>query len=139
MATDAVDKGQAAGFVLDLLASSPRHRRWAAELARRRHNAADLGLLCGMTTDRDPLTRGAAAMALAWLVARSIGGTMTVRALERCLEDPGTQVPASIAAALADSQQNSADGHRLLTRLQDHPSATVRRLSAKANRSRRQR
>jgi HEAT repeat protein len=126
VATDAVDHEQATDLLLDLLAGGPGHRRWAAELARRRHNGEDLGLLLGMTTDQDPSARSAAAMALAWLVGRSLGGTTAVRALERCLEDPGTQVPASIAATLVDSQPRPADGDRLLARLRDHPSAVVR-------------
>lgn len=135
LATDAVAAEEADKLLLDLVAGGRDYRRWAAEAARLRHKPEDVGLLLDMVVDRDPFVRGAAAMALAWLVGESLGGDLVEHAVARCIKDPGTQVPASLAYTLADLDSRSGAGDRLLDRLADHPSATVRRGAARARRA----
>lgn len=134
LAIDAVAADQAAELLFDLVAGGRNHRRWAAEAARLRHKPEDVGLLLDMAADRDPFVRGAAAMALAWLLGESLGGDVVERAVARCIGDPGTQAPASVAATLAYLDSRSDKGNRILDRLADHPSATVRHDATPARR-----
>ncbi len=127
LATGAVPADEATELLFDLVAGERNDRRWAAEVARLRHKPEDVGLLLGMAVDRDPFVRGAAAMALAWLLGESLGGDAVEPAVARCVGDPGTQVPASVAHTLAYLDPRSNEGDRVLHRLADHPSATVRR------------
>jgi len=72
-----------------------------------------------MAADRDPFVRGAAAMALAWLLGESLGGDIVERAVARCVGDSGTQVPASVAHTLAYLDPRSNGGDRVLHELAD--------------------
>jgi hypothetical protein len=118
--------------LLDLLGGDVGHRRWAALVARRLGRPEDTGLLVTLTQDLEPEVRAAAASGLAALVAAERGGGLAVNGLQRCLHDPGTRVPASIAATLADITARGAAAEEALAQLREHASARVRATAASA-------
>lgn len=129
-ALGALDPEQAAGRLLDLLAGDADHRQWGAWLAKSLGRAEDTGVLVSLTQDAEPAVRAAAAGALASLVTIGRGGPLATEALQRCLADPGTRVPASIARTLAAGPARSSAAEEALTHLHGHASARVRALAA---------
>ncbi len=129
-ALGALDPDQAAGRLLDLLAGDADHRKWAAWLARRLGRAEDTGVLVTLTQDVEPAVRAAAAGALASLVTIGRGGPLATEALQRCLRDPGTRVPAGVAGSLADAPARNSAAEEALIHLQGHASARVRAVAA---------
>ncbi len=52
--------------------------------------------------------------------------TLAIAALNRCVEDPGTGVPQSIAQTLADQPRHTTAARDILGHLASHRSAFVR-------------
>jgi hypothetical protein len=114
----------------DLVAGESGDRRWAAQVAGRAQRSEDIGVLITLAADADPGVRAAAASGLAALVADGRGGSSARRALERCIDDPGAQVPAHVAGTLAAVGGDVAV--ELLAGLREHPSAFVRAYTSDA-------
>jgi hypothetical protein len=132
-ALSSLDADEAAERLLDLLGGDSHHRRWAAHVATRLRRPEDVGLLATLTLDSAPEVRAAASEGLASLVAREQGGALAADALHRCAQDPGTWVPAHLAAALALAETRGSTADKILEDLQGHISAEVR---AQARRTR---
>lgn len=114
--------------VTALLAGGYADRRFAATLAGQSGSPEQAGLLAALAADDHPLVRAASCAALAKLANDTDAGRLVIDALHRCATDPGTQVPATLAAALQDIAAPLADALR--ERLLEHPSAAVRQRAA---------
>ncbi len=112
----------------DLVAGEPGDRQWAAQVAGQAGRPEDVGVLMTLAADADPNVRAAAAFGLAALVAAGRGGPPARGALERCIDDPGAQVPAHVAGTLSGVGGDVAK--ELLETLREHPSAFVRAYTA---------
>jgi hypothetical protein len=132
-ALGSLDADEAADRLLDLLVGDSHHRRWAAHVANRLRRPEDIGLLATLTLDPAPEVRAAASEGLASLIAGEQGGALAADALHRCARDPGTWVPAHVAAALALAETRGSTADEILEELRGHISAEVR---AQAQRTR---
>ncbi|MEU5867254.1 DUF4365 domain-containing protein [Nonomuraea sp. NPDC047529] len=115
--------------LLKMLSGQPLDRQWAARLAGRLTTTTEsetAGILITLASDEHPSVRATAAAQLAYLAGEEIAGPMALRALERCLDDPGVSVPYAIARTLATFSPDNKAARRVLVRLRDHPSAQVR-------------
>ena len=92
-------------------------------------------MLATLSLDSHPSVRGAAAANLANLVATERADPLAVEAFRRCLDDPGREVPANIAASLVGAPARGAIATEALTRLRSHRSAYVRARAGSATRS----
>jgi hypothetical protein len=123
----ALDDKTVATRMVVLLTGSPGERMWAAALATRAACPEHDGVLVALSTDEDPGVRAAAAVGLAERLGTSERSPLVDQAVRSCLEDPGAQVPASLAATLhsvGNPTTTEALGH-----LREHVSATVRRFA----------
>jgi uncharacterized protein DUF4365 len=128
LALGAVEPYESSARLVDLLGGGPADRRWAAHVAARADGQEHLGLLVTLAADAVPSVRAAAARGLATAVAAADAGPLARRALEVCIEDPGTLVPNHIAAALQAAGGETAEA--FLSRLREHISAYVREAAA---------
>ena len=126
-ALNAFGGDEAVEVLMELLEGQFGDRAWAAALAEESLDRTSSGLLAVLSTDRSPIVRAAAAAGLARMVAEGEGDATAQAALDRCMQDPGVDVPRSVAGVLraADTDQ----GRQLLALLGDHRSAKVRRLA----------
>lgn len=127
-----LDEDTIAHQLVTLLAQDSAHRQWAARLACRVTRPETTGVLVTLSQDPEPAVRAAAAAGLASLVATERGGAIAVNGFQRCLRDPGTAVPANVAATLATTPTRSPIADEALTRLCGHASAYVRATAASA-------
>ena len=135
VALDGFDAPRVDEVLLDLLDGSPADRQIAARIAWRRALPEDIGVLATLSLDSHPSVRGAAAANLANLVATERADPLAVEAFRRCLDDPGREVPANIAASLVGAPARGAIATEALTRLRSHRSAYVRARAGSATRS----
>jgi hypothetical protein len=131
-ALDALDEDTIGHQLVVLLAQDSAHRHWAARLAHRLARPETTGVLLTLSQDPEPAVRAAAAAGLAFLVAAERGGAIAMNGFQRCLRDPGTAVPASVAATLAKTPTRSPVADEALTHLCGHASAYVRATAASA-------
>jgi hypothetical protein len=134
MALGAFDAEETALHITRLLSGEPEGRRWAAILAGRNDSPTNRGLLIALAGDDDPEVRAAAAGGLATSGARD-PDPLIAAALRRCAADPGKSVGIQLAFALQELEVSADDAPRLIAaelraELEQHPSATVRRLLA---------
>ncbi|WP_345456879.1 DUF4365 domain-containing protein [Actinoallomurus oryzae] len=112
--------------ILRSLAGDIGRRRWAVRIAGLRGNPEDIGLLLSFCFDPDVTVRSTAAAHLAHAVATGKGGAAAAAGLRSCLQDPGTLVPASIAATIEQVPQPGPDVIDILSTLRGHLSYRVR-------------
>jgi hypothetical protein len=112
--------------LLGLLAGGPDEQRWAARAARRLGRPEDIGILVTLAQAQDANVRATAAVGLASLVTAGGGDALAVDGLRRCVRDPGTRVPAAVAASIANAPARAPAAHEMLTFLRSHASAYVR-------------
>jgi HEAT repeat protein len=124
LAFGGIDAEEFADRLVDLLAGGPTDRRWAARVAAQTDGSERVGLLVTLAADADASVRAAAAHGLASAVVAGEAGSLAERALQACVTDPGSLVPAHAAAALREAGGELAE--TLLAPLQAHPSAYVR-------------
>ena len=127
----ALDPAAAVALLPALLAGGDQERFSAVRIVRRRGSAADSGMLLVLASDTNPEIRAAAAYGLAEYLAKGVGGQVLL-GVQRAAADPGRLVPASVAAALADSSPLTDAAREILCDLAKHPSATVRHLATRA-------
>jgi HEAT repeat protein len=130
IALGTLDEQISAEYLIELLAGSIDDRRWAARVAGRRAQPEDVGLLTSLIVDPDPAVRSSAASQLARMVAADQGGPLARQGLKVCLLDPGTLVPASVAATLEREPSLNREAIDALTQMITHPSARVRSAAA---------
>lgn len=129
-AVGGLDEERAGRQLLALTHGGPGDRRWAAALAGSDESREHTGILSALTADQHPHVRAAAGAGLARRLSAGDSSPIVTAALEICVEDPGTWVPARLAASL-QSTETAAAGE-LLERLRQHPSAHVRHLAGAA-------
>ncbi len=117
---------EGADRLLDLLVGDADHRQWAARAAGRLGRRQDTGVLVTLAQDSEPEVRAAAAAGLASLVAAGSDDSLAFSGLQRCLLDPGSAVPFSIADTLASAPSLEAGAQEALIGLRRHPSVRVR-------------
>lgn len=120
-------------MLLRLLSGSNYHRYWATLIAARLNRQQDAGILASLAQDPCPDVRAGAAAGLATLASDHDEKSFAAQALERCLNDPGRKVPATIAAVLAATSKRGVVAQRALDQLRSHRSTYIRNL---ANRTR---
>jgi hypothetical protein len=125
-ALGSLDEQGAATRLVDLLSGDRHQRQWAAHVAHRLGRDEDVGVLAALAQDSDVGVRGAAAGALASLVAEDRGGALSVDTARRCLDEPGTHVPVQVAANLAGARTRGQVAQEILDGLRTHASARVR-------------
>jgi hypothetical protein len=126
----ALGESATADRILNLLAGDRNHRRWATQIARQLGRPDDIGVLATLSQDSDVDVRAAASASLASIVVRQLGGALAANALQRCLDDPGTQVPIHVAAVLAGAPERDANAESALRWLSIHISANARSLAS---------
>jgi hypothetical protein len=126
----ALDSDATATRLCALLAGEPVDRRHAARVAARINGPERLGVLAALSADAEPTVRAAAADGLAAIVASSDAPAIITHAVEACIDDPGTRVPAQLGLALRHAGGETAN--TLLGELHTHRSAFVRSIAADA-------
>jgi hypothetical protein len=116
-----VDEQTYAELLVALLAE-PGDRPWAARLAA---DQQDLSSLVALSADNDPAVRSMAAWGLMRAADAGTATAAATAALEPLLSDGGVRVAAAVAAAARLGTSEPAD--RARRRLEEHPSAAVRR------------
>lgn len=119
-----LEEQESAEMLIQLLAGEGAERGSVAALLGREADAVAAAALAVLAADADPRARAAAGAGLARMVAHGRGGALAATALDSCLEDPGLQVPTTVAYALEGTGTERAG--KLLARLSDHPSARIR-------------
>lgn len=107
-----------------LAAGNGRDRQWGARLAA---DAADFATLAVLAADRAPHVRAAAARGLALAAADGGADQRVLTTLERVVGDRGTATGLAVAGPVSAAPE-ADDLGRIRARLDDHPSAQVRRL-----------
>ena len=128
-AIGALDPSVEADCIASLLRGGTSDRKWAAFTVRYIETAESAGTLAALSSDPQPEVRAAAAAGLARLAVAGVGGPQAASALRACLDDPGIQVPAQMAATLGDLSGPAAD--HLREPLRGHQSARVRRMAGR--------
>ena len=134
-ALGALDAESIADRLLGLLAGDQEHQRWAARIAHRIGQPEDIGVLVTLAQASDANIRATAAAGLASLVAAGRGNALAVAGLRRCVQDPGTRVPALVAAGIANAPARTPAAGEVLTLLRGHASAHVRATVTRALRT----
>lgn len=112
--------------LLQLLGGAAQERRWAAHAVAARSNPTESPLLIGLLQDPVADVRATAAGALAQLIARGEADDLTVRALRRALDDPGTWIAASVIGTLEAEPDLTPEAEKIVDQLCSHFSAHVR-------------
>lgn len=131
VALGAYDEEETSEQLLKLLAGASGERLWIVGIAGRIGRPEHVGLLAALCQAPEPNLRANAAAALATMAAAGNGGTLTVAALRRCLTDSGTRLPQLVAKALAQAPSLTPAAQSVLTELQSHPPALVRKTAAR--------
>lgn len=109
-----------------LIGGGAADRKSAAGIAAQFRHPEGIGILIALSNDPEPGVRASAAYALTGLMAESSGPSPALSAVHRCARDPGTQVPAAVAAALSALTSLTTDAASILAELRGHISAAVR-------------
>jgi hypothetical protein len=125
------DKTETGHVLAGLLSGSPRHRRWAAVLARASEQDSGVGVLASLAFDEDAQVRSWAAALLTRLLTTRDAGPLVDAVVTEAARETGQFVPLAIAETLSEAPTLPLVGVEILQAFRDHPSARVRRAARK--------